>query len=104
VEGGLGGLRAWAGSQFVLQFANGSLHRDLPQRQTRPAAGDCGAGLREHLRAQTHEPIYLTQQSISGCTMEVVRNGAQYRKNLRFWGAPVAPKRVENPIPSVFSP
>jgi len=39
----------------------------------------------EHLRAETHESIHVTQQNEGGCTMELVRGGAQYRENPHFW-------------------
>ncbi|MGQ9898534.1 MAG: transposase [Acidobacteriota bacterium] len=42
----------------------------------------------------------LRSKNESGCTMEVVRTGTQYRENPGFWGAPVASGRMDRPVQS----
>ena len=43
-----------------------------------PVAGDCRAGVHEHLYTQTYEQIYLSHDAHDGCTIEVVRDSTQY--------------------------
>ena len=49
-------------------------------------AGDCRAGVREHLYTQTDEQIYLSHDAQGGRTIEVVRDSTQYWQNPRLWG------------------
>ena len=58
----------------------------------------------QHLCAQTHEPIHVALKIQGGCTMEIVRSGAQYRQNPHFWGASVAPWQQIRPIQTAFCP
>ncbi|GAB4495737.1 MAG: hypothetical protein Fur0016_33440 [Anaerolineales bacterium] len=44
-------------------------HMDLGQKDLRLPVSDGLAGLCEHLRSQTHEPIHAALESQSGCNL-----------------------------------
>ena len=53
--------------------------------------GDRGTGLCQHLCAEAHAPFYVTFEIESGCTMEIVRSGSQYRQDPQLWGTDLSP-------------
>ena len=46
--------------------------------------------------AEAHAPFYPSYQIQSGCTMEFVRPGSQYRQDPLLWNDPLTLERAEN--------
>ncbi len=63
----------------------------------RQASGHCRADVCQHLCAEAHEPLHVTDQVESRCTMEAVRSGTQYRQAPHIWGIPLDPFNPDRP-------
>ena len=60
-----------------------------------PGGWHCRAFLFQHLCTEAHASLYVAFEIESGCTMEIIRSGTQYRQAPHLWGDPLTPDRAK---------